>query len=548
MGGITWLHLSDWHQRGQEFDRKVVRDGLMKDIGNRAKISSDLTDINFVFVTGDIAFSGRPSEYDAAVEHFFEPLMSAWGIGDEGWNRLYVVPGNHDMDRSEIDKLPSEFPKSLTRPGDLQPLLEVGWKREAMLTPFSGYYDFVKESLGENAKSWQGHPAYSYVKRLTEAGKKVAIVGLNTALFSSRNKGPGGEVLDYGFLALGESLVYDVTNQLDGDELVIALMHHPLNWLVDFDRDTSEERLCRSCHFVLHGHQHLPRVNVYKGTLGDMVVIPGGASYERRQAENPRYTNSYNFVHLDFDTGQGTVYLRRWSEPQSAWVEDNEVYKAGRFQFTIPKSQELLHPSKEYARQRLIEKYSPVLRRRFCEEVNLEMKQALETVGGIELVRHEVIYQTHVSPGPEETIGWETFGSDRVLSLIKAGKVSLEPYKVHYFKINGQNVLPLINEENRIVYRAALGEDGVTLEYKYTIFLSPDDLYLMRLYRFTNKFRFKFQRDGRLEYDLQPIGGFPPTELKHHDLFEYDFMETEELCLPDQGYLIRWYRPIEVTP
>jgi hypothetical protein len=399
MSGITWLHLSDWHQRGQDFDRKVVRDALMKDSSNRAKISPDLADINFTFVTGDIAFSGKPSEYAAAVEHLFGPLMKAWGVGDEGWGRLYVVPGNHDMDRGEVEKLPSEFPKSLTRPGDLQSLLEVGWKREAMLAPFAHYHDFVRERFGDKAKSWLGHPACSYLKRVSEAGKKVAIVGLNTALFSSRNKGAAGEVLDYGFLAVGESQLYDVINRLDADDLVIALMHHPLNWLVDFDRDTSEERLCRSCHFVLHGHQHLPRVSVHQGTLGDMVVIPGGASYDRRQAENPRYTNSYNFVHLDFDTGQGTVYLRRWSEQQGAWMEDNEVYKGGRFQFTIPKSQELLHPSKEYARQRLIKKYTPVLRRRFCEEVNLEMKQTLETISGIQLVRHEVIYETQMSPG-----------------------------------------------------------------------------------------------------------------------------------------------------
>jgi hypothetical protein len=26
--GMTWLHLSDWHQKGMDFDRKVVRDAL----------------------------------------------------------------------------------------------------------------------------------------------------------------------------------------------------------------------------------------------------------------------------------------------------------------------------------------------------------------------------------------------------------------------------------------------------------------------------------------------------------------------------------------
>jgi hypothetical protein len=29
MSAITWLHLSDWHQRGEDFNREVVRDRLI---------------------------------------------------------------------------------------------------------------------------------------------------------------------------------------------------------------------------------------------------------------------------------------------------------------------------------------------------------------------------------------------------------------------------------------------------------------------------------------------------------------------------------------
>ncbi len=28
--GITWIHLSDWHQRGREFDREVVGNALIE--------------------------------------------------------------------------------------------------------------------------------------------------------------------------------------------------------------------------------------------------------------------------------------------------------------------------------------------------------------------------------------------------------------------------------------------------------------------------------------------------------------------------------------
>ena len=35
MNGLTWLHLSDWHQKGRDFDRNVVRDALIRDLRER---------------------------------------------------------------------------------------------------------------------------------------------------------------------------------------------------------------------------------------------------------------------------------------------------------------------------------------------------------------------------------------------------------------------------------------------------------------------------------------------------------------------------------
>ena len=57
MTGLTWLHLSDWHQKGSEFDRQVVFSALLKDIRERTKINPELEKINFVVFSGDVAFS-----------------------------------------------------------------------------------------------------------------------------------------------------------------------------------------------------------------------------------------------------------------------------------------------------------------------------------------------------------------------------------------------------------------------------------------------------------------------------------------------------------
>jgi hypothetical protein len=66
MSGLTWLHLSDWHQRGKDFDRRVVRDALIKDIERRTAINPALAKIDLIVFSGDIAFGAKPEEYRAA--------------------------------------------------------------------------------------------------------------------------------------------------------------------------------------------------------------------------------------------------------------------------------------------------------------------------------------------------------------------------------------------------------------------------------------------------------------------------------------------------
>ncbi len=90
------------------------------------------------------------------------------------------------------------------------------------------------------------------------------------------------------------------------------------------------------CHFILHGHEHHPKVRCIHSTDGECTVIPAGSSYNRRTVKDPRYINAYNLVHLDFESGEGMVYLRRWSDSQNRWIEDNDSYSGGIFTFPLP--------------------------------------------------------------------------------------------------------------------------------------------------------------------------------------------------------------------
>ncbi|MGH9825765.1 MAG: metallophosphoesterase family protein, partial [Blastocatellia bacterium] len=112
MLGISWLHLSDWHQSEKEWDRSVVLEALLDRIQKREAIAPELAKLDFIVFSGDLAFSGAESQFEAGWNEYLEPVSKR---ADVPANRLFIAPGNHDIERSRFDMLPSALmqpPKS----------------------------------------------------------------------------------------------------------------------------------------------------------------------------------------------------------------------------------------------------------------------------------------------------------------------------------------------------------------------------------------------------------------------------------------------------
>jgi DNA-binding transcriptional regulator LsrR (DeoR family) len=168
--------------------------------------------------------------------------------------------------------------------------------------------------------------------------KIVAIAGFNSALMCGRNRTESGEIDDYGKLCVGESQIYDALKKIEDADIRLSVMHHPFDWLIEEDRNRIESRIGNKCHFILYGHQHMSQIRVIKGTYGDCVIIPAGSCYNRRHPNDTRYTNAYNFVHLNLEMKQGTIFARCWDERRTEWRKDISFNQEGEMQFEIPKS------------------------------------------------------------------------------------------------------------------------------------------------------------------------------------------------------------------
>ncbi len=175
---------------------------------------------------------------------FFDDLLKTTGLSKE---RLFIVPGNHDVNRAKIGVAARMMAPNLNSRDAVNQVLGDAAARRAFLERFEGYAAFLRDYLGHLPFDDEG---YFYVRRLDLAGQQVAVLGLNSAWLAQ-----GGEE-DRNKLALGERQVRAALDAATEANLCIALLHHPFEWLRDCDRDDNEALLKEKCDFVLHGHLH----------------------------------------------------------------------------------------------------------------------------------------------------------------------------------------------------------------------------------------------------------------------------------------------------
>jgi predicted phosphodiesterase len=302
MSEAVWLHLSDWHQRGRDFDRKAVRDALLEDLEKRASIDERLAEIDFIVFSGDLAFSGAVEEYKTVSEELLTPVLQVTRVPK---SRLFMVPGNHDLER-QILKLLGHWQEIFNTSAAVNEALENPRKRAVLLQPLESYSQFVRTFWGAEAVP---EPAYSFLTPFEVRGVRFAVVGMSSAWMCGQHE-EKGEVADYGHLILGEPQYYEAVRQpaFKDADVRLGVLHHPCSWLSEVvSRREVEQTLTQACHFLLRGHEHESRVTIPTGPEGNCAILSAGALYDRRE-----YPNGYNFVHLDLDRGKGTVFLRRY--------------------------------------------------------------------------------------------------------------------------------------------------------------------------------------------------------------------------------------------
>jgi predicted phosphodiesterase len=350
------LHLSDLHIRGpRETDRerrtRVLGGSWLSNVAELSKEGK----FDLVVFTGDIAFAGRLDEYlelmrrpreDGTIAAWLDETLAAAGCTRA---QLYVVPGNHDIDRraqpdawttvrsawsaagADDDAAFAQwFVRDRSAPRGMAPDL-----RSRVLERQFAYRAWVAHGLGRPdllPDPQRSHLGYRATIPVTQLPFPIHVIGLDSAWLA-------GDDHDARKLRLTDEQILRLCTNSDGEHLrglQLALVHHPLADLADGER---ARRLLQEygIDLLLSGHLHQPEAREISTPDGRLRDLATGCLYQ-----HDRYHNAVTALTLNLDDVGGIRNIefrfRGWSD-RAYWHDDNSLYAGthdGRLTWPLP--------------------------------------------------------------------------------------------------------------------------------------------------------------------------------------------------------------------
>ncbi len=312
MSTLTWLHLSDLHacKPKSGWDAGRVLDTLVADLDRLQREQGLRPDL--IFFTGDAAWGELGSEGEETIAgqlgyfvKFLEQIRTVF-VPEVALENVFLVPGNHDVNRKKVTRFERFWLGEQKR---LEPVLELideggpDWRR--YIERLGDYRAFLEGHGFDHLLDDREHLIYSTVRSV--GGLQVGIAGFNTA-WSCCQDGERGRLWMAGKWQQGV-----LRSKLREADFSIALMHHPPDWLVEYENPDFRRGLEQDFRFLLHGHEHRAWV---QSRVEGYVVLAAAACYERSETEH----NGYNVVQLEPQTGWGEVWLRRFDAAGGGWI------------------------------------------------------------------------------------------------------------------------------------------------------------------------------------------------------------------------------------
>lgn len=314
---FQWLQFSDFHIKGSSGPQLEALQSLLDKV---KLLCQNDAQICAIFLVGDIAFSGKASEYAAFGEHFLLKLREIDALRTVP---IYVVPGNHDVDCDSAYPIvwDSLGPKRVA--AFFCEDAEGKLLRSSRAKTMAAYWEFVEKHglIGPN-------PLEQVSTYYSLADLPFDILATNTSFFSDYAESSSKPITPIPLSSLRQSL-----SGAAHTKPVFILGHHSMS---SFRQDQTKQlkTLLREKNAVyFHGHEHKPQVAF--NSEGNLSSLGFGASYLTPliSGGDTIYKNSFTFCRLN---GQLNIQSFCWEADPGQWIDSTEVQLGSEIRMSGP--------------------------------------------------------------------------------------------------------------------------------------------------------------------------------------------------------------------
>lgn len=321
---ISILHLSDLHITGFILAEKYYT--LLDDITKQAQALKEIV----LVVSGDIVNQGEVEDSRSAVLQFFTYLKESIG------NKIIdveIVPGNHDINRDYV------------------------LKKESYETALKGYFSLRSSILAIFGRTEDQNAAYG-TSVVECAGHSVCFVRVDTSWFFEKKhfesylnhlyaKDQVGDeeskvkkkLLKASMDARIDEYVRKQTREIVNEvnkhkyeaalkqrpiELIVAIAHHPLSWLMESSRESYVDFLRRhevpDLDMWICGHAHDVKIHYDSDDNQSLIVLMSGVGGD----ELRRSIHRYSIYHLSLVRNVCAAIVRA-SQTNGAFKADDSI-------------------------------------------------------------------------------------------------------------------------------------------------------------------------------------------------------------------------------
>lgn len=308
---MKWLHLSDLHLIFNNYETTLMRANFFEYLQNFE------SQIDCLFITGDITHQGR--DYTQEIITFLNEIVTTLKISKEN---VYMIPGNHDVKRSDMAQLLIQGILSKENGKDAINEIDI----ESFNTLFNGQTAYIKLYESFLERDYPKDKLHFVIKT-----EDFNIIHINTCLLAAADNIEGR-------ILVGLNKLLETTLELkdEREKVTFAIGHHTVDCINKDEKTSFLNRLSdNKIDFYLCGHVHKSEINKLSNNYNTTHTFTAGSNLVDGYGDTLFIEGDINF-----ESGESEVSYHYWNKNTEVWQINNDIDRRlvnGKYKFKIKK-------------------------------------------------------------------------------------------------------------------------------------------------------------------------------------------------------------------